>query len=202
MKKANPKLIIVFICLFTLLVGYYAYLSNKDREEKEEVEMTLVQETLSRNLQNDYPPTVKEVIKYYNDILKSFYNEECTEEEIDELGQKARELYDAELLEANELGTYSMRLRQDIQEYKENERRIVTAIVAASTNVDYFEEDGFEFARITCSYNIVEGEDNNITRQVYLLRKDEENHWKIYGWEDVANVELYQQGNQQSETAE
>uniref|UniRef100_UPI004055AB49 DUF6715 family protein n=1 Tax=Acetatifactor sp. TaxID=1872090 RepID=UPI004055AB49 len=193
MKKATPKLIITFVVLLVLLVGVYAFLANKDRETKEEEGLSAVQETLSRNLQNDYPPTPKEVIKYYNEILKCFYNENASEEEIDDLGEKARELYDAELLEANELGTYIMKLHEDIQDYKENERKIVTAAVASSTNVDFFEEDGFEFARITCTYNIVEGEDSNITRQVYLLRKDENKQWKIYGWEDIANVELYQQ---------
>lgn len=199
MKKATPKLIITFACLLILLVGYYAYLANKDREAKEEVELSAVQETLSRDLQTDYPPTPKEVIKYYNEILKCFYNEEATEEEIDDLGEKARELYDAELLEANELGTYILRLHEDIQEYKDNERRIVTAVVAASTNVDFFEEDGFDFARITCTYNIMEGEEkSNITRQVYLLRRDENKQWKIYGWDDIVNVPLYQQNQQET----
>lgn len=193
MKKTTPKVIITFICLLTLLVGYYAYLSGKDREEKEEVTMTPVQEALSRDMQNDYPATPKEVLKYYNEILKCFYNEECTEEEIDDLGQKARELYDAELLEANELGTYLMRLRAEIADYKEKERRIASSAVATSTNVDYFEEDGFEFARIMCVYNIMEGEVSNPTRQVYLLRKDEDRHWKIYGWEDASNLELTQE---------
>lgn len=204
MKKTNPKFIITFIILLTLLLGYYAYLSNKDRVAKQEVEMSAVQEALSRNLQNDYPSTPKEVIKYYNELLKCFYNEGCTDDEIDELGHKARELYDAELLEANELGTYLIRLRQDIEDYKENDRSIATAIVASSTNVDYFEEDGFEFARLTSTYSIVEGEgeNSNLTRQVYLLRKNEENHWKIYGWDDVTNVELYQQNNGQGKTAE
>lgn len=194
MKKATPKLIITFICLMVLLVGYYAYLSNKEREEKAEAALSATQETLSRNLQKDYPPTPKEVIKYYNEIVKCLYNEEITEDEIDALGQKARELYDEELLEANDLGSYTLRLRQDVQTYKDSQRHIVTAIVASSTNVDFFEEDGFSFARLTSSYNIVEGEgkDSNITRQVYLLRKDEKNRWKIYGWEDAANVELYQ----------
>ncbi len=198
MKKATPKLIITFICLLVLLVGYYAYLSNKERKEKAETALSATQETLSRNLQRDYPPTPKEVIKYYNEILKCLYNEEITEDEIDALGLKARELYDEELLGANELGTYSMRLRQDVQSYRDSKRQIVTALVASSTNVDFFEEDGFSFARLTGSYNIVEGEgkDSNITRQVYLLRKDEENRWKIYGWEDAANVELYQPKSQ------
>lgn len=198
MKKATPKLIITFICLITALVGCYAYLSNKDKEAKEEATMTVVQETLSRDMQNDYPATPKEVIKYYNEILKCFYNENCTEGEIEDLGQRARELYDAELLEANEVGTYMLRLQADIQDYKDNNRRIASVAVAASTNVDYFEEDGFSFARIMCAYNIMEGEVNHPTRQVYLLRKDDENHWKIYGWEDAVNL----QENQQEEPAE
>lgn len=202
MKKANPKLIITFACLLVLLVGYYAFLSNKEREAKEEVTMSAVQETLSRDMQNDYPPTVKEVVKYYNEILKCFYNEDCTEDEIDELGQRARELYDEELLDANELGTYLIRLHQDIQDYKDVERRIATSAVAASTNVYYFEEDGFEFARIMSAYNIIEGDESNYTRQVYLLRKDADNHWKIYGWDDAENLELYRRESQQGETVE
>lgn len=198
MKKTTPKVIITFICLLTLLVGYYAYLSNKDRNEKEEVVMTTLQEALSRDMQNDYPATPKEVLKYYNVILKCFYNEECTEEELDDLGQRARELYDAELLEANELGTYLIRLHSEVADYKDKNRRIASSAVAASTNVDFFEEDGFEFARILCVYNIMEGDVNKPTRIMYLLRKDEDRHWKIYGWEDAANLEV----TQAEETAE
>lgn len=198
MKKVTPKVVIVFACLIVLIVGYYAYLSNKDRAEKEENKVSAVQETLSRDLRNDYPNTPKEVIKYYNEIIKCFYNEEWTDEELDDLGEKARELYDDELLEANELGTYMLRLRADIQDYKDKERRIASAAVAASTNVDYYEEDGYSFARIMCVYNITEGNQSNPTRIMYLLRKDDEKHWKIYGWEDAANLQEYQN----DETAE
>lgn len=198
MKKVNPKLVIVFICLIILLVGYYAYLANQKKAAKQEAAMTVVQATLSRDLKYDYPATPKEVIKYYNEILKCFYNEECTDGEIEELGQKARELYDEELLEANEYGPYMIKLKSDIEDYKNNKRRITSFAVAASTNVDFFEEDGFSFARISCAYNIMEGEVSKPTRQVYLLRKDDDNHWKIYGWEDAANLEE----NQSDETAE
>lgn len=197
MKKATPKLVITFICLIVLLVGYYAYLANKDREEKEEAKMTPVQEVLSRDLQYDYPPTVKEVIKYYNEIVKCFYNEECTEGDINELGQKARELYDEELLEANEVGPYLIRLQGEVKEHKEKERHISVVVLSASTNVDYFEEDGYSFARIMCGYNVTEGDKSNPTKQIYLLRKDENNRWKIYGWDDAANLQL-----QSGETAE
>lgn len=188
MKKSTTRITIIVICLLAVLVGYYAYLSNKTRESKAEAGMTLVQSTLSRDLQNDYPSTPKEVIKYYNSILKCFYDEECTDEEIDALGYKARELYDDELLEQNELGTYLIRLREDIEDYKENKRRITSMAVAASTNVYFFSQDGFDFARIHCGYDIVESGTNRSTILVYLLRKDEEKRWKIYGWDLAENV--------------
>lgn len=198
MKKVTPKLVIVFICLIVLLVGYYAYLANQKKEAKQEAAMTVVQATLSRDLKYDYPSTPKEVIKFYNEILRCFYNEKCTDGEIEELGQKARELYDEELLEANEYGPYMIKLKSDIEDYKNNKRRITSFAVAANTNVDFFEEDGYSFARISCAYNIMEGEVSKPTRQVYLLRKDADNHWKIYGWEDAVNLEE----DQSDETAE
>ena len=189
MKKVTPKLVIVIAILLVALVGYYAFMANKDRQAKEEAAMTAIQEVLSRDMKYDYPATPKEVVKYYNAILKCFYNEECTDGDIEELGLRARELYDAELLEANEIGPYMIRLREDIADYRENERKIANFAVSASTNVDFFEEDGFSFARLMCTYNITEVKESKFTKLAYLLRKDENNHWKIYGWQDAALLE-------------
>lgn len=188
MKKSTTGLTIIMICVIVLVVGAYAYLSNQRKVEKAEANMTLVQEALSRDLQNDYPATPKEVVKYYNQLLICFYNEECTEEEITDLGNKARILYDEELLAENEPETYMVRLRGDIQDYKDNNRRITSAAVAASTSVVYDTLDGDSFARILCGYNIKEDTTNYPLKQVYLLRRDEEKHWKIYGWEDAAMI--------------
>lgn len=193
MKKITPKLVIVVIFLLVALVGYYAFLANNKKAEKDaakkEATITVVQQTLGRDLEMDYPGTPKEVIKYYNEIMRCFYNEECTEGEIEDLGQKARELYDAELLEANEIGPYMIQLREDIKEYKDKNRRITSFVVSSSINVERFEEDGFSFARLMCTYNIMEGEVNHPTKLVYLLREDDEKRWKIYGWEDASKLE-------------
>lgn len=188
MKKSTTRTAVIVICLIAAMVGYFAYLSNKSRESQAEKEMTMVQSTLSRNMTTDYPPTPKEVIKYYNDILRCFYNEEHTDEELNQLGCRARELYDAELLEQNELGTYMMRLGAEIQEYKDKKRRITGTAVAASTNVDLFSEDGYDFARLQSNYSIIEGGEKSNTIIVYLLRKDAQKRWKIYGWTSAENV--------------
>lgn len=189
-KKNTTRTTLIFICLIVAVVGYYAYLSNRTREQKAEASMTAVQSTLSRNLETDYPATPKEVIKYYNEILKCYYNEECTDTEIEDLGLKARELYDEDLLAANELGTYLIRLKADVASYKQSNRRLTNVSVASSTSVDIFEDDGYTFARIYCGYTIAQNGENIPSNQVYLLRRDENKHWKIFGWTDSGNVQL------------
>ena len=185
MKNKTTRITLIVVIGIVFIVGYYAFLSNRSREQKAEATISTVQNVLSRSLELDYPPTPKEVIKYYNEIVKCFYNEDCTEEEIEALGNKARELYDEELLANNEQEVYLMNLKADIQDYKNNKRRISSTSVASSANVEEFEQDGYKFARIMCGYNITENGTNIPSGQVYLLRKDENQHWKIYGWEPV-----------------
>lgn len=187
-KKITVSVTVVLILVIVGVVGYYAYLSGRSRTLTEEASMTAVETVLSRNMEYDYPSTPKEVLKYYNEIQKCFYNENCTEEEIEALANRARELYDAELLENNELGTYLTRLKAEIKDYKDKKKTITSVAVAASTNVERFEQDGYEFARIYCGYNVREGSSNEQIREVFLLRKDENKRWKIYGWEAADKV--------------
>ncbi len=188
MKKTTTRTTIIIVILVVAVVGYYAYLANKSKTVRTDETMSAVQSALGRDLEKDYPPTPKEVIKYYNEIFLSLYSEDCTDEEIEDLGLKARELYDTELLEANELGNYLMRLRDEVEAGRKNGRRIVNPNVAASTNVDFFEEDDHSFARLQCGYTILESGQKYVTTQMYLLRKDENKRWKIYGWEPVENL--------------
>ena len=190
MKKVTGYITIVIVLLVIAVVGGYAYLSSKHKDEQKDVPMTVVQSTLSRDLSKNYPPTPKEVIRYYNEILRCLYNEESSDEEIESLGLKARELYDEDLLEINELGSYLVKLRADVKDYRDNERRITTFNLAAANNVDFFEEDGYSFARIMCGYNIMQAGKNYSSDQMYLLRKDSNKQWKIYGWEPVENLRV------------
>ena len=188
MKKSTVRVTIVLIILIAGVVGIYAYLSGRSRSVAESASMTNVERVLSRDMAYDYPPTPKELLKYYNEIQKCFYNENCTDSEIQELVIRARELYDEELLANNEFDTHVTLLQAEIKDYKDHKRVISAVSVAASTNVDFFEEDGYEFARIYCGYNVTEGSTTRQTRQIYLLRRDENRRWKIYGWDLAENV--------------
>lgn len=191
MKKSTLRITVVFIILIAIVVGFYAYLSGKSKDAADDVKMTEIQLLLSRDMGNDYPPTVKEVIKYYMDIQKCLYNEECTDEELEQLGLRARELYDVELLENNEEEMNLLQLKADVATFRSEGSKITSISIASSVNVDTFTEDGYEFARIRCDYTVIENGKSNPTSTIYLLRRDENRRWKIYGWDLAENVNPY-----------
>lgn len=188
MKKSTVRITVAFVIIIVCVVGYFAYLSGRARDSENEARMTATQIVLSRDLEKDYPPTVKEVIKYYTDIQKCFYNEECTDEEVEQLGLKARELYDEDLLAINEVSNNLLQLKADIASFKADKKQIGSVAVASSVNVDTFTEDGYDFARIQCTYSVSENGKSNLVPTVYLLRRDENRRWKIYGWDLAQNV--------------
>lgn len=194
MKKNTTRITIVIILLVVAVVGYYAYLSNKSRQTQIDANLTFVQNVLARNLENNYPSTPKEVLKYYNDIQKCFYNEECTDEELDQLILKVRELYDRELLENNSLAVQTIQLKNEINEFHDKNRRITSMSLASSANVVFDTVDGFDFAKLHCGYNVMEGKTNIPSTQVFLLRKDSDRRWKIYGWKIMDDFSEEQTG--------
>ncbi len=190
MNRKQVRIIIIIIILVAALVGYYAFLSGRNRDRSTEGKMTLIEKVLARDLTNDYPPTPKEVMVYYNDIQKCLYGSEVKEEEIDELGLKMRGLFDTELLAQNEQGNHLLLLRREVEDYKSANRRLISSGTASSTNVDYYTRDGYSFARLLCAYTISDNGVSTTQRMVFLLRKDEDKRWKIYGWDLEANVDM------------
>ena len=91
MKKTTVGVTILIMAVLVGVVGCYAYFSGKARQTAEDAALSAVQLVLSRDLQNDYPATVKEVLKYYTEIEKCFYNEEYTDEELEALAAAADE---------------------------------------------------------------------------------------------------------------
>ena len=187
-SKNTTKIAIIFLVMIVAVVAYFAYLSGRDKGADDEAAMSAARLVLSRDLENNYPPTVKEVMKYYVDIQKCLYSEECAEEEIEQLGMKARSLFDDELLAANDVTNHLLAIKSEITSFQEDSRQITAASVASSANVDTFTEDGYEFARIHCVYTVLDGGQSNLVDMVYLLRRDGNRRWKIYGWDLAQNV--------------
>lgn len=188
-QKANLKSGTIVVMIVVAMLGYFYYLSNKEKEVVEQnPKITAVQEVLMRNLETNYPPTPKEVIKYYSEITKCFYNEEYTDGELEELADKADQLYDDQLAEHNDWGQYIISLRSQIDDFKDNQVTISSYLVSSSTDVEFFVDDGYEFARLHCIYTLKQGNAKQDLDEVFLLRKDADGHWKIFGWDNAKNV--------------
>lgn len=174
---------IIFLILIVMLICYYFYLSNRNEKTKEEiVEASAVQEVLLRDLSRNYPASPKEVIKYYSELTKCFYNEEHSEDELKQLADRAMELYDAELV-AHQTEEYLDYLKSDIAEFAQEGIQVSSYKVSSSTDVDYFRSDEYECASLYCTYTLRKGTEMQAVEERFILRKDAEGHWKILGWE-------------------
>ena len=185
MNKNVIKNIIVGVILLGLIVGYYFYLSGRDSKDAadEIIETTITQDVLARDLDKSYPATPKEVIKYYNQIQECYYNEDNDEKTIKEVMIKSRELFDEDLLAKNDEDTQFENLMEEVESFKGQERDIFGWSTDSADDVVYNTFEGREWASICSYYTIRTKGIHTKTTEVFLLRKDEEGRWKIYGWD-------------------
>lgn len=183
-KQQNPvKLFIIGIIMVGLVVGYYFHLSNKTTQAKESsVSLTEVDEVLLRNLSTDYPPSPKEVVKYYAQITKCFYDGQFDEGQLEKLALKSRELFDDELKATQTDEEYLRDLKIDISDYSTKDIRISSYSTSSSVDVDYANTEDGELATLFCLYNIRQGTVLKSSNHMFVLRKDAQGHWKILGW--------------------
>lgn len=186
-KKTNSsvmKSLLLGLFIVMLVIGFYFILSNRtDRTSKSNTtKLTKTQQVLAYNFDENYPPTPKEVLNLYSDITQCFYNEEHTEEEVEQLALVMQKLYDAELIANQTEEMYLQNIKNDIMIMQSAGYTVSSFSVSASTDVDYFKEDGFEWARLYCVYGVRKGTALASTKEQFLLRKDSDGHWKIYGW--------------------
>ena len=162
MKKQSGsgiKVLIIGIVLVCFVLGYYYYLANKKTADSEKTpeKVTAVQEMLLYNFDRSYPPTPKEVVKLYGEMTQCLHNEEYTEEEFVALAMQIQNLYDAELIANKTENQYIEDLRWDINQFKEQEIVISSYAVSSAADVDYFSQDGFDWAKLYCSFTLRQG---------------------------------------------
>ncbi len=192
MKNRYKSLAIIIVVLFALAVlGVFIYINNKPQQSAEqEVVISNVDNLVLRNLDLNYPPTPKELLKYYSELTICFYQQELSEEDLIRLAQTARKLYDEELLAGMTEEEYISSLREDILEF--NSLGIVVSgyTVSSSVDVEEYEIDGREYARLYATYRLRQGTEYIYTNEVFVLRRDDDGHWKILGWELLEEEEV------------
>ena len=165
------------------VLAYFYVINNRMKVIEEDVaKITPVQELLVRDLSENYPATPKEVVKLYSEITKCFYGEDYTEDELNSLATMSRQLFDDELVANQSDDSYIRALKGEIATYKKANRIISSYSVSSSADVQYYNYQDDEWAQLIAMYSIRTGGKVEPSKERYLLRKDTEGHWKIYGF--------------------
>ena len=181
MKNGIKTAVIVVVCA-ALCLGYYYYLSHRDTGEEK---MTEVEMLISKDLENSYPKTAREVVKFYNRILKCYFDQEYSQEQLAQLAEQARKLMDEELQEINPPDVYLESVKAEIASYAADEKAISDVSVENSKEVEYKTKNGRECAYVDVAYflkNYSGKEKSGRAGQTYILRKDDDGRWKILGF--------------------
>lgn len=178
MKKLRGIIIIV-ICA-CLCVGYYYYLSH--RQTDKDNAPTEKEQLLNKDLERSYPSTAREVVKLYNRIVCCLYNEENSESETEALGDQLRMMLDEELLAQNPEEIYLTNLQIELEEYDREKKQIISVTISTAKEVEYKEVDDVEYAYVASTYYIKGEDESGHAKQTYILRKGEDERWKILGY--------------------
>ena len=187
------KIAVVAVVCLLVFGGYFFYLNHRSSGLSEgDVEVTAVQEVISKQLDTAYPPTPREVIKFYNRILECMYGEKYTQKQFDQMADQARKLMDDELIAGNPEQEYKKQLQEEVTEYKEDSQKIIQTTVCDSDEVEYVKLEGKECAYVESSYFMRKGKGKFMrTYERYLLRKADDGKWKILAY-------YLMQGNEES----
>lgn len=186
------KGIAVILVLALGVLAYFYVINNRMKRVEEDVEkITPVQELLIQNLETNYPNTPKEVVKLYSEITRCFYSEEYTEEELLKLAQMSRQLFDDELVANQDEDSYLRSLKGEIASYRQQKRYISSYSVSSSADVQYYNYKDAEWAQLIAMYSIKTNGKIEPSKERFLLRKDADGHWKIFGFrlEPIGSVE-------------
>ena len=125
------------------------------------------------------------MLKYYSDITQCFYAGGYTDDELVQLADRALQLYDDELKANQDYDVYLDNLKSEIADYKEKHWTISSYSTSPSTDVVEFEKDGYEWAQLYVFYNMRQSTTPVRVTELFLMRKDKNGRWKIFGWEQV-----------------
>lgn len=76
-----------------------------------------------------------------------------------------------------------MQVKAETDDYHARNKTINNASVCSSNEVQYATMEDREYAYVTASYFVRDKEGFTKSGQNYVLRKDDDNHWKILAFE-------------------
>ena len=188
-KMATIGMPVFLVVLSFVLVGGYWYIDRNAKRTTTE-NLTETEVLLSKDLDNFYPSTPRSVVLFFGRIMQCIYTQDITEEDLRALVELQQKLFDDELLEINPIDTFYQSAYLEWKNFKENKNVFAGYQADRASNVKTWKNDGAEYASLVMYYSLrtekgVHGDYNE-----FVLRKDDQNKWKILGWRESTVQEL------------
>jgi len=195
MKGKKTTQLIGSLCVLVVVVFAVFLLINSGEDNiifsKAEKPNTEAQNILSKDMERNYPATVREVVRLFSRISKCYHNETISEEEFGNLIEMQRKLFDEEFLENNPLDTFTNNLAAEIDAAKGRKYLMANWRVQKQSSVVEWQDGDNHFSSIIASYTMNDKEAGYTrTFEEFLLREDEKGRWKIVGWRLTDPVEI------------
>ena len=195
MKGKKLAQLIGTLCLVVVVVlGIYLAINLREDDSlfsKNDKTNTEAQAILAKDVDRNYPATVREVVRLFSRISKCYHNEVISKEEFSSLVEMQRKLFAEDFLENNPLETFTNNLTAEIDAAKAKEYQMVTYRVQKQSSVKTWQDGENHFASIIASFTMnAKGEGYTRTFEEFLLREDEAGRWKIVGWRLTDPIEI------------
>lgn len=187
MNKAK-YIIIAIACISLICAGFFVFSQDQNNSEKP---LTEIEKVIVKDLNNNYPKTPREVVKFYNRIAKCYYGSETpTEEQLDKLVDQMLSILDEEVVLINPREDYYRWVVSDISLYKQQKKQLISTDVCDSNDVKYVTDKKSEtqvdkIAYVTASYFLNTDGEFGYTYHQFVLRQDEAGNWKILKFDQI-----------------
>ena len=184
-KMVKTVVLVIFIGI--LLLGGYAYVSQRNVKNLKNHELKEVDRLLLYDLEKEYPHSPRDVVKLYSEMLSCVYNQKLEDDNLKGIVRQMRKMYAKEFAEDinNTEQNQINELQKEIEESGKDDHKITSYKIMESSQIEYGEVDGKQAAMVDVTYTLRYGNDYPKQPQTYILIQDEEEHWKILGWQDV-----------------
>lgn len=176
---------LIFVVIGAVIVGFYFYINNRKVDNTEKLtKSTPVTEITERDLDLNYPGTVRSVLTFYCDVLKVIYSESLNNDDVRKIASKLHGIFDDEFIALHPFDKYVDDLAKEIKEYKKVNRIVADYIVEENSYIEYFTNKKKEYAKVDVTFFQHVGKNVYKTYEWFLLRKDSDGKWKIVCWDE------------------
>lgn len=180
MKKVRV-IVIAVVCIAAICGGFFLFSQSLNQGNPDQ--LTELQKVLVEDLEKHYPPTEREVVKFYNRIVQCYHQDGLKKDELGKLVDQMMLLWDEDMLAKNPREVYLTAVQSDVELYKRLKKSIVSTTVCDSKDVIEKTDDrnGDKLRFVETTYFVNTDGEFTYSRMIVGLRKNADGEWKIIG---------------------